>query len=181
MSSILEMLAKLTAKTCSLTPLGGKSDTTWEDVVASMPKASRHAHLYIYAKYCCDEDAELLKVAKQKARRKFKGLKMSEVQIDTLAAIALGEALCPGHCKACNGAGQIQTKKGVIVCAACEGTGRGKSISDRQLASSLGVSAKMVKQCWRASLNELLADYQEYETTAEEALKKGLRTKEAVL
>ena len=173
---MLNLLAKLTAKTCSLTPIGGKSETTWEDVLLAMPRASRHAQLYIFAKFCCiHRDSDLLQLAKWEARKKFQGEKVEVAQVHTLAAIALNEALSPGHCKKCNGSGQLPTKKGFITCSSCDGTGRGKDISDRQLANSLGVSAKRVKYFWRAKLNELLADYQGYEVEADESLKKGLR------
>ena len=141
-----------------------------------MPRASRHAQLFIFAKYCCvQNDEELLKLAKYEAGKKFQGEKMDVVQIHTLAAVALNEALSPGHCKKCNGSGQLPTKKGFITCSTCDGTGRGKEISDRQLAEALGVSAKRIKYFWRAKLNELLADYQSYEVEADEALKKGLK------
>lgn len=173
---MLDLLAKLTAKTCSLTPIGGKSETTWEDVILAMPRSSRHAQLYIFAKYCgIDSDKELLQLAKREARKRFQGEKMDVVQMHTLAAIALNEALSPGHCKKCNGSGQLPIKKGFITCTSCDGTGRGKDISDRKLANALGVSAKRVKYFWRAKLNELLADYQSFEMEADEALKKGLR------
>jgi len=172
---MLNLLAKLTAKTCSLTPIGGKSETTWEDVILAMPRASRHAQLFIFAKYCgIGSDKELLKLAKREAIKRFQGEKMDELQIETLAALALGESLSPGHCKKCNGSGQLPIKNGFITCSACEGTGRGKDISDRQLANALGVSAKRVKYFWRAKLNELLAEYQSYEMEADESLKKGL-------
>ena len=172
---MLNLLAKLTAKTCSLTPIGGKSETTWEDVLLAMPRASRHAQLYIFAKYSIHRDSDLLKLAKEEARKRFKAEKIDVVQIHTLAAIALNGALSPGHCKKCNGSGQLPTKNGFITCTSCDGTGRGKDISDRQLANALGVSAKRVKYFWRAKLNELLADYQGFEMEADESLKKGLR------
>ena len=80
----------------------------------------------------------------------------------TLAAIALNEALSPGHCLKCKGTGKLETKKGLINCTSCDGAGRGKDISARKLANALGVSAKRVKYFWRAKLNELLAEYQSY-------------------
>ena len=173
---MLNLLAKLTAKTCSLTPIGGKSETTWEDVIQALPRMSQHGKLFIFAKYCCiDQDNELLQLAKYEARKRFQGEKMDVVQMHTLAAIALNEALSPGHCKKCNGSGQLPIKNGFITCSACEGTGRGKDISDRQLSNALGVSAKRVKYFWRAKLNEILAEYQGFEMEADESLKKGLR------
>ena len=172
---MLNLLAKLTAKTCSLAPIGGRSELTWEDVLLAMPRASRHAQLFIFAKYSIHRDSDLLQLAKWEARKRFQGEKMDVVQIHTLAAVALNEALSPGHCKKCNGSGQLPTKKGFITCSTCDGTGRGKEISDRQLAEALGVSAKRIKYFWRAKLNELLADYQSYEVEADEALKKGLK------
>ena len=173
---MLNLLAKLTAKTCSLTPLGGKSETSWEDVIQALPKMSQHAQLFIFAKYCCiHRDSELLKFAKAEARKRFQSEKMDVVQMHTLAAIALNEALSPGHCKKCNGSGQLPIKNGFITCTSCDGAGRGNDISARKLANALGVSKNRVKYFWRAKLNEILAEYQSYEMEADESLKKGLR------
>jgi len=172
---MLNILAKLTPKTCSLTPIGGKSETSWEDVIQALPRMSQHGKLFIFAKYCIHRDSELLQLAKYEARKRFQGEKMDVVQMHTLAAIALNEALSPGHCKKCNGSGQLPIKNGFITCSTCEGTGRGKDISDRQLSNALGVSAKRVKYFWRAKLNEILAEYQSFEMEADESLKKGLR------
>jgi len=170
---MLEKLAKLTAKTCSLTPLGGKPEITWEDIAFSLPRLSRHGKLFIFSKFCIHKDAELLQLAKEEAVKKFKDVDVA--QIHRLAAIALDEALGAGHCKKCNGAGQIVSRKGFTQCRTCEGTGRAKERSTRQLAAALDVSSRQVKYFWRDRLNELLADYQDYEYQAEQSLKKGLK------
>ena len=171
---MLEKLAKLTAKTCSLTPLGGKPELTWEDVASSLPHLVRHGKLFIFAKFCMHKDVELLQLSKEEARKKFKN-DVDVVQINTLASIALDDALGSGNCKKCQGAGQIKHRKGFSQCSSCGGTGRTKELSGRKLARDLGVSPKKVKYFWRTKLNELLADYQEYEYEAEKSLKKGLR------
>ena len=176
---MLEKLAKLTPKTPTLTPIGGKPEITWEDVAASLPKAlCKHAQLYIYAKFVDPHNCgNLVELSKEAARNHFKltGHKADESTINLLGVVALGIALSPGHCKACNGSGRIPHRKGFSVCESCGGTGRAKQLSNRALADQLGVSEKKAKHFWRHRLNDLLADYLDYELIAEESLGKGLK------
>ena len=168
---MLEVLGRLTPKTSSLTPIGGIPETTWEDVAGCLPHLSRHGTLYNYAKYIdLRYDPELLREAKSVALQKY-GHK-DHVRVKSLAAIALDQALNPGHCKTCNGSGQIASREGFKACDRCNGTGRAKELSQRQLMRSLRVNADNTKNLWRPRLNELLAIYQHYDDEAEQSLKR---------
>lgn len=168
---MLEILGKLAAKNCSWMPIGGKPEITWEDVAGSLPHFSQLGKLYIFAKYVDIKiESQLLAEAKALALKKF-GTK-DESKVKTLAALALDQAINPGHCKSCNGSGQIPSKNGFLTCKSCQGTGRAKELSTRQLAARLRVGGPQVKQIWRARLNELQAEYQMFEIQAEEALKR---------
>ncbi len=168
---MIELLAKLTAKTPSLNPIGGKPETTWEDVAGSLPHLCRHGTLYLYAKYIdIGLDPQLHAEAKAVALAKY-GNK-DAVRVKALASIALDQALNTGHCQHCQGSGQIANREGFEQCSHCNGTGRAKELSQRQLMSALHVGVNNVKNLWRPRLNELLADYQGYDMAAEESLRR---------
>jgi len=171
---MLELLGKLTPNTPSFNPVGGIPDTTWEDVVGSLPHLCRHGILYIYAKYIdIRNDPELLAEAKAAALRKYGHEDASRVK--TLASIALDQALNAGHCQHCKGIGQIPNREGFQECSYCNGTGRAKELSQRELMGSLRVSADKVKKLWRPRLNTLMADYNYFEIETAEALKRAIR------
>lgn len=171
---MLEVLGKLTPKTSSLCPLGGKPETTWEDVAGSLPHLCRHGTLYIYAKYIDIRlDPELHAEAKAVALAKYGHNEAFRVK--TLASIALDQALNAGHCQHCQGSGQIATREGFEQCSHCNGTGRAKELSQRQLMGSLHAGVYKVKNVWRPRLNELLAVYQSYDMAAEKSLKRNLK------
>ena len=168
---MLELLGKLTAKTSSLTPIGGTPDITWEDVAGSLPALPRHGLLYIYAKYIdIKHDPELLAQAKAVAVKKYGNKDVPRVKV--LAAIALDQALNAGHCQHCHGSGHIAIREGFEQCSHCNGTGRAKAISQRQMMRSLHASAPSIKQVWSPRLNELLVDYWGYDIAAEKSLKR---------
>lgn len=168
---VLEMLGRLTPKTPSLNPIGGKPETTWEDVAGSLPHLCRHGTLYMYAKYIdIRNDPELHAEAKAVALARYGH--QDALRVKALASIALDQALNLGHCQHCQGSGQIANREGFAQCSHCNGTGRAKELSQRQLMRSLHASTDKVKNLWRPRLNELLADYQGYDMAAEESLKR---------
>ena len=168
---VLEMLGRLTPKTPSLNPIGGKPETTWEDVAASLPHLCRHGTLYMYAKYIdIRSDPELLAEAKAVALARY-GHEES-LRVKALASIALDQALNAGHCPHCQGTGQTTNREGFEQCSHCNGTGRAKELSQRQLMSALHVGVNNLKNLWRPRLNELLTDYQGYDMAAEESLRR---------
>ncbi len=173
---MIDWLSLLTPKTCSLMSLGGTPDVTWEDVTASLPRLCEHGKLYIFEKYAfgVSYDGRLIELSKGIAVDRFADEK-DPVKVTTLAAIALDIALSDGRCKTCNGTGQISRRNGFVECNTCKGTGRAKPISDRHLASWLGVCAKTVKSSWRDRLNALLADYEAYDVELHDALRSGLK------
>ena len=165
-----EYLAMTTARTCSLTPVGGKGEITREMVAAACRALNNHSMLYALVKFSgSDGDWLNLVFAHElyiRDKAKLEGWQLKEKDTDEQMKLfcyeVLKESVNPPKCPYCGGRkvimpspkyGETESK----LCKACNGTGRGKGMNPYRLSEILGCSWKRANSFWFPRYQEIIS------------------------
>ncbi len=175
--SILELVARLTPKTPSMTR-GSKTieGLTPSDIAAALSQLEVEA--YHFACWHVNNDSHsrdqllgyLLRETQQIAVKQRWSIQNNSLAIRRFCEAALSEWEIYRLCRTCKGSGfQIQN-----ICDKCSGSGR-KPMTKKQLAELCGVSHGNWKQTWEDKYAYILSLIYECQYKAERSLKKSLK------
>ena len=184
---MLEVFSMITAKTCSLTPVGGRGEITREMVAAACRALNNHAMQYAMVKFAGDDGSRLnLDFAHELYIRdiaKLRGWEHSEndtdKQMKLLCHLVLEEALNPSKCVVCQGRGEIAPSQKLKEneykpCRSCNETGRGIGVTVNFLQTALGCTRGRAKHFWFPRFQEILSDMEALESEIDFLIKKEL-------
>ena len=132
----LEALKYLTIKSSSV--LESRGGPPWEDIAATLARASDIAASYGRYKYCLEKKwrNKLLSPLFDEAMKLKWHKSITQEDIFNVVGLALDESVNPSICPKCNGRKEVIILDKLYTCDLCLGVGR-KSMSDRTRSSYL--------------------------------------------